>query len=817
MPSAGPPNDPSPGQTGNSAGGGETPNAAEMPGNRMPSGDGGGGDGDDDGDGGSSGSSHSRSSEGSGSLTQNTALSLAKATKKFNSSNKTKRKLPDEIQVGCLFSASSYATWWSRTASTLKRASGRRDDKVVEWLHECKTKSLDELKNSGKRFADLDILLADALQCASKQVRVLGIRIHQYVVNEQNKNARVPKGRELMWFINNHYKSSVNAEQLYSYKDLELVVLVKTTPDEEITFDIFEDFVARWEYTLAGLEYDIPRKMIASLFYDQVRKYGEMRETWYHWENMLTHDPEKTYEWLAKRVDDHITDRRSKRNRLEISRNIAKLNKIENYTTVDGQLMQKAPGWLSLDRQATAVPGIESSPTGLGGEGNGSRNAKNRTPTPTPKGSKQAKSLLCNYFQLGVCKFGDHCQFSHETPPVGAEQRGDNKTQSAETPGGSKEQSASSESAKKKKAKKDKKVVEGDDSQKTQATPTVAVCLPASTPAAPCVRSGMSPKIIIGNGGNTINPMTSTQCRSARDADAELPRADADKSSSNQKGLERVSSKVSKDTCAPLELREFISSSRCFSRNGANVDAAASLTHCYRTAAAPAENTGKPESILETGNPAKCGKSTSGNRGKSVSGNRYTDKNRTVKERDEAETMGNHQIPCLRLADAASEMSEPSSVNVRSNKYSEVTNSQGGQTINSTKRCSVGLNNDCQGGPKAGRSSRNRAKALPSRSHRASALPAPQDSKRTIEEGVWTGVMDGALALGYTAPFKACNNELGGCSLNSCHSETSAHNTAKAGTNSQITPNDGPVNNNDNMAKASNNYPSTENQERIFP
>ena len=84
--------------------------------------------------------------------------------------------------------------------------------------------------------------------------------------------------------------------------------------------------------------------------------------------------------------------------------------------------------------------------------------------------------------------------------------------------------------------------------------------------------------------------------------------------------------------------------------------------------------------------------------------------------------------------------------------------------------------------------------------------------------------MDCAMALGYTAPFKACNNELGGCSFNSCHSETSAHNTAKAETNtakaetnSQVTPNDGPVNNNDNMAKANNNHPSTDNQERINP
>ena len=42
-------------------------------------------------------------------------------------------------------------------------------------------------------------------------------------------------------------------------------------------------------------------------------------------------------------------------------------------------------------------------------------------------------------------------------------------------------------------------------------------------------------------------------------------------------------------------------------------------------------------------------------------------------------------------------------------------------------------------------------------------------------------------------------------------------NIAKAGTNSQVTPNDGTANNNNNMAKAKNGHPSTDNQERITP
>ena len=135
----------------------------------------GGGDGGDDGDGGSSGSSPSRSSNGSGSLSQNTALSLAKAIKKLNSPNNAKRKIPDEIKVGDLSSAASFATWWSNTTSLLKRACGRRDDKVVEWFNECKTKSLEELKDSGKRFADLDIILADGLKPATKMFASLGL------------------------------------------------------------------------------------------------------------------------------------------------------------------------------------------------------------------------------------------------------------------------------------------------------------------------------------------------------------------------------------------------------------------------------------------------------------------------------------------------------------------------------------------------------------------------------------------------------------------------------------------------------------------
>ena len=79
---------------------------------------------------------------------------------------------------------------------------------------------------------------------------------------------------------------------------------------------------------------------------------------------------------------------------------------------------------------------------------------------------------------------------------------------------------------------------------------------------------------------------------------------------------------------------------------------------------------------------------------------------------------------------------------------------------------------------------------------------------------------DGALALGYTAPTNACNDELGGCSFKSCHNKTSAHNTAKAGTDTQRAPNNDGLNNNNNdnnMAKANDTHPSTEKSGKDSP
>ena len=230
--------------------------------------------------------------------------------------------MPDEIKIAPLFDAAGYAHWWIHTTSTLKRACGRTDDKVVEWFTECKTKSLDELKNSGKRFAELDIMLADALKDAAKRIRILGIKLHQYTLTEQSRNARVPKGRELMWHINAYFKSSVNAEQLYTFKDLQKVEYVKTG----CHYRDLEDFVSRWEVCFANLKYDIPPEMLASLFYDQVKKCAEMRETWFHWEEMHDDNPEKNYEWLAKRVDAHVTQWRTRSNRGSISAHIASMN-----------------------------------------------------------------------------------------------------------------------------------------------------------------------------------------------------------------------------------------------------------------------------------------------------------------------------------------------------------------------------------------------------------------------------------------------------------------------------------------------------------
>ena len=130
---------------------------------------------------------------------------------------------------------------------------------------------------------------------------------------------------------------------------------------------------------------------------------------------MKDHDPEKKYEWLATRVDDYITERRSKLNRANISKSIAEMNSRNALFDPMGFRTDAAPWFVA------AAPGSSEATTDLGGGNNERRNAKNRTPTPAPNGRKQTKSLLCNYFQLGNCRFGNECQFSHEIPPVGSD------------------------------------------------------------------------------------------------------------------------------------------------------------------------------------------------------------------------------------------------------------------------------------------------------------------------------------------------------------------------------------------------------------
>ena len=104
---------------------------------------------------------------------------------------KKDRKLPESIKLTPLFDAGGYEQWMINTVTTLKRACGRRDDKVVKWSKEVKTKTLEELKDSGSRFEDLDVLLTDSIKESASRVPLLSSKIRSHILVEGRDHDRV--------------------------------------------------------------------------------------------------------------------------------------------------------------------------------------------------------------------------------------------------------------------------------------------------------------------------------------------------------------------------------------------------------------------------------------------------------------------------------------------------------------------------------------------------------------------------------------------------------------------------------------------------
>ena len=133
-----------------------------------------------------------------------------------------KAKEASEIKLPGLPTANQFRGWKNTAYQNVNSASGRADDKTVAWLRatDDHLKCSDDFRDSQKRFARLDRLLASAVTKIAHGE--LGRQITQK--NEDAlKEGRMARGRELLWLVLDYYRTGTTADSMFSLNDLQAV------------------------------------------------------------------------------------------------------------------------------------------------------------------------------------------------------------------------------------------------------------------------------------------------------------------------------------------------------------------------------------------------------------------------------------------------------------------------------------------------------------------------------------------------------------------------------------------------------------------
>ena len=164
------------------------------------------------------------------------------------------------------------------------------------------------------------------------------------------------------------------------------------------------------------------------MFVDQFKKSKVLEHDFQYWRRFTNDDPNKTYHWLRGRIEIHLDEELSERNKKAQLK--AHEAKAKGHDPIFGGFSGKG--------KKTAMPAVDGG--GRGGKGGGKNKGKlDELPRshPPPSGGGKAgytrgvfaggmteadvRKLDCYFFHVkGMCKFGDQCFMKHT--PISAAQ-----------------------------------------------------------------------------------------------------------------------------------------------------------------------------------------------------------------------------------------------------------------------------------------------------------------------------------------------------------------------------------------------------------
>ena len=275
----------------------------------------------------------------------------------------------DDIVLPALPEPSGFKKWRAEVRNTVKAAFPSNPDRAFQWVLEVEDpdKLVEDFARCDKRFLALDATLDAAVDMLmAESVGDLAKRIFNF--KETNAKLKQPtRGRQTLWMVYDDFSVGTSSGVLFDIEDLMNV---------KLNHDKLEAFLNRWDTVNIHLRTASQNSLLEALFVGQVRQSNKMRV---HFEactlaeaGSQTH----SYEYLYKSARAIVL--RERRDRVR----------------------KKTLGNVTL--------GV---PSGMvGNEGSGAADERGRPPGERYKPSE----ILCYYYQIGDCRRGKDCKFSHD-------------------------------------------------------------------------------------------------------------------------------------------------------------------------------------------------------------------------------------------------------------------------------------------------------------------------------------------------------------------------------------------------------------------
>ena len=198
----------------------------------------------------------------------------------------------------------------------VKRAASDRPDEAWPWIMEVwpdredKKRLLEELGEPGK-FVTLDTRILAALTRPAKgdlAQRILTAK------EECAKEGKATRGRQVLFMLDQYFKTSEEAGNLYSLEDL-----LRVSRHGEGIIDL-KRFLNAWDSVIAGMKKPPEEKVLKDILLRQVRSCHLLRYDIDTYDRCRDDDPNKSYDFLMRCVRGLIERDRRRENRERVSK-----------------------------------------------------------------------------------------------------------------------------------------------------------------------------------------------------------------------------------------------------------------------------------------------------------------------------------------------------------------------------------------------------------------------------------------------------------------------------------------------------------------